>query len=107
MAKDKSKIKTEEIRQEFAKKYKAEISELKSELKETKIENSKLKDKVRELEGLLSERDEWVSRMQEFVNMEPEQFQRILENENRRKELDDSFSNFRMLFGNIINSFSV
>lgn len=106
MAKDKNKVKVEEIRQEISKRYKDEIAGLKSELKETRIENNQLKDRVRELEGEIDSLKDWVSRMQEFVNMEPEEFQKMLENERKRSELDDSMSKFNLLFGNILKSFS-
>lgn len=69
MGKKNEKIKVEEIRVEFAKKYNEQLRALQRENAELREQNTELLNKYNDAQAKLSEYEDWIERMQEFCNM--------------------------------------
>ncbi|MBO5386840.1 MAG: hypothetical protein J6A59_01675 [Lachnospiraceae bacterium] len=110
----KDKLTIEKCRQELSKKYKAEISELNSEIKKLREENESLKDKIREHESEMEAMKEWLERMQDYTNLSDEELKELVKKaklDNVMVESIDSvvrgplgymFESLSKFYGNII-----
>lgn len=88
-----NKLNTEKIRQEFAKKYNTKIRELESEVRTLKIEKADLKLEVSKLKSDLEHKDEHIERILDYVNMDKEELDRLLDNERASEAINESLHN--------------
>ena len=103
-AHDKDKLTLEKCRQEMAKKYKSEISELNIEIKRLRDENSELRDKISNYESEMLTMKDWLERMQEYTNMDQKDLEDLIASEKAKGEIDKAMSRlingpFGLLFG--------
>ena len=99
------KQKHEEIRRSIAKKYNEQLDSLTRENKKLIKEVEELRELNNKQEAQIREMQDWVERLQEFVNMDPEEFKKYMENQKLRADVDKSMHNMFQLFGVMSKSF--
>lgn len=82
----------EQIRSEVSKKYKDKIHNLKCEVKTLSEENEQLKSKLEETEAKLREKDEWIERLLEYTELDPETLKEHITKSNRLSDCVDGIS---------------
>ena len=99
------KQKHEEIRRSIAKKYNEQLDNLARENKKLTKEVAELHELTSKQEAQIREMQDWVERLQEFVNMEPEEFQKYMKDQKLRADVDKSMHEMFKLFGIMTKSF--
>lgn len=92
MGKKNEKIKVEEIRVEFAKKYNEQLRALQRENAELREQNTDLLNKYNAAQAKLNEYEDWIERMQEFCNMSEDDRKAYLKAKQVQGEMADLFS---------------
>ena len=99
------KQKHEEIRRSIARKYNEQLDNLTRENKSLTKEIEELRELTNKQEAQIREMQDWVERLQEFVNMEPEEFKKYMEDHKLRANVDKSMQDMFKLFGIMSKSF--
>ena len=107
----KDKLTYEQCRQQIAARYKDQVTSLEKENRQLKSENDNLKENLRKAEERIRILTEHNERLLEFMDVPPEDMEKVMNSLQRNAELQDSISGImnvtkRMMPG-LFGAFSV
>lgn len=95
-----SKNNYEHVRAEVARKYNEKLDTLNSEVKSLRKENSELQIKLDEATAVLREKDEWIERLLNYMELDPETVKESIERQNRLSDTMEEMSTLMNRFKN-------